>query len=218
MSRTQNRKIRGITTSTWVVCADISKWIHVARASDARGVELGKPLSFDNSRRGMEKLLTWMRTLMAGHGCDSVIFGVEPTGYYWMNLAQFLRQHRIGVVLVNPLHVKKSKELDDNNPMKNDRKDDRAISQLVKDGRDSVPNIPEDVYAKLRVGMNQRKSLEDFKRVQARIHNWVDRFFSRIHENVGLGRESGTGLFTGMPLSEDIQACGERAAFRVALV
>ncbi|MFO2551291.1 IS110 family transposase [Alicyclobacillus cycloheptanicus] len=183
MSISQNRKIRRITDSTLVVGADIAKKIHVARASNARGIELGRPLSFDNTRRGMEKLLAWMRTLMADHGCDNVVFGVEPTGHYWMNLAQFLRQHGIDVVLVNPLHVKKSKELDDNNPTKNDHKDARVISQLVKDGRYSVPNIPKDIYAELRVGMNQRERLiEDLKRVQGRIHNWLDRFFPEFTE------------------------------------
>lgn len=183
MSITQNNKIERITDSTLVVGADIAKKVHVARASDARGLELGKPLSFDNSRRGMEKLLAWMRTLIVDHGCDNVVFGVEPTGHYWMNLAQFLRQHGIDIVLVNPLHVKRTKELDDNNPTKNDRKDARVISQLVKDGRYSVPNIPKDVYAELRVGMNQRERLvEDLKRVQGRIHNWLDRFFPEFTE------------------------------------
>jgi transposase len=178
MSITQNSKIRRITDSTLVVGADIAKKVHVARASDVRGVELGKPLSFDNSRRGFEKLLTWIRSLMVDHSFDNVVFGVEPTGHYWMNLAQFLRHQGIQVVLVNPMHVKKTKELEDNNPTKNDRKDARVISQLVKDGRYSVPHIPEDIYADLRVGMNERDRLsEDLKRVQTRIHNWLDRFF-----------------------------------------
>lgn len=133
MSITQNAKIRRVTDSTLVVGADIAKKVHVARASDARGIELGKPLSFDNRRDGFERLLAWIEVRKVNHGCDNVILGVEPTGHYWMNLAQFLRQHGIGVVLVNPMHVKKSKELDDNNPTKNDRKDARVISQLVKD-------------------------------------------------------------------------------------
>lgn len=183
MSISQNKKIRSITDSTLVVGADIAKKVHVARASNARGLELGKSLSFDNTRYGMERLMVWMRSLMADHACDHIIFGVEPTGHYWMNLAQFLRQRGICVVLVNPLHVKKSKELDDNNPTKNDHKDARVISQLVKDGRYSVPNIPEDVYAELRVGMNQRERLvEDLKRVQGRVHNWLDRYFPEFTE------------------------------------
>lgn len=178
MSITQNSKIHRISESTLVVGADIAKKIHVARASNVRGVELGKPLEFDNSKRGFDRLRTWIRSLMVDHSLDNVIFGVEPTGHYWMNLSQFLRRQGIQVVLVNPLHVKKTKELEDNSPTKNDRKDARVISQLVKDGRYSEPHIPEDIYAELRVGMNERDRLsEDLKRVQARIHNWLDRFF-----------------------------------------
>lgn len=128
MSITQNSKIHRITDSTLVVGTDIAKKIHVARASDVRGIELGKPLTFDNSRHGFEKLLTWMRSLMSDHSFDHVIFGVEPTGHYWMNLAQFLRHEGVQVVLVKPLHVKKTKELEDNSPTKNDRKDARFIS------------------------------------------------------------------------------------------
>lgn len=41
MSITQNSKIRRITDSTLVVGADIAKKVHVARACDVRGVELG---------------------------------------------------------------------------------------------------------------------------------------------------------------------------------
>jgi transposase len=83
MSIAQNSKIRYITESTLVISADIAKKVHVARASDVRGVELGKPLTFDNSSCGFEKLLTWILSLMVNHSCDNVVFGVEPTGHYW---------------------------------------------------------------------------------------------------------------------------------------
>lgn len=46
MSITQNNKIRRITDSTLVIGADIAKKVHVARACDVRGVELGSPLTF----------------------------------------------------------------------------------------------------------------------------------------------------------------------------
>lgn len=45
------------------------------------------------------------------------------------------------------MHVKKSKELDDNSPTKNDTKDAKVIAQLIKDGRYSVPNLLEGIYA-----------------------------------------------------------------------
>ncbi|MCY0895632.1 MAG: transposase [Alicyclobacillaceae bacterium] len=131
MSITQNSKIRRITDSTLVVGADIAKKVHVARASDVRGVELGKPQTFDTTRHGLERLLTWIQSLMFEHSYDNVVFGVEPTGHYWMNLDQFLRHEGIQVLLVNPLHVKRTKELEDNSPTKNDRKDARVIALLV---------------------------------------------------------------------------------------
>lgn len=80
--------------------------------------------------------------------------------------------------VVNPLHVKKSKELDDNSPTKNDIKDAKVIAQLVKDGRYAVPSLPQGVYAELREAMKIRDHLTtDLCVVQARIHNWLDRYF-----------------------------------------
>lgn len=43
---------------------------------------------------------------------DKVIVGMEPTGHYWLNLAHFLKDLNIKFVVVNPMHVKKSKELE----------------------------------------------------------------------------------------------------------
>ncbi|PTX48310.1 transposase [Melghirimyces profundicolus] len=74
--------------------------------------------------------------------------------------------------MVNPLHVKKSKELDDNSPTKNDIKDAKVIAQLVKDGRYSEPNVLTGVYADLRVAMIQRDRLtENLKRIKNRMHH-----------------------------------------------
>lgn len=39
--------------------------------------------------------------------------------------------------------MKKSKELDDNSPTKNDIKDAKVIAQLIKDGRYAVPSLPQ---------------------------------------------------------------------------
>jgi transposase len=63
------------------------------------------------------------------------------------------------VVLVNPYHVKKSKELDDNTPSKNDPKDAKTIGGLVREGRFSAVYIPEGVYGELRTLSNLRVQL-----------------------------------------------------------
>src|SRR5690606_40052061 len=72
---------------------------------------------------------------------------LEPTGHYWLNLAYFLDEKGIPLVMTNPMHVKRSKELDDNLPTKHDAKDALVIARLVKDGRFSYPRILKEMEA-----------------------------------------------------------------------
>ena len=82
---------------------------------------------------------------------EQVIVGMEPTGHYWKPLVNYLCLHGLKVVMVNPYHTKRAKELDDNSPTKSDRKDSLTIARLVRDGRYYEVYLPRDVYAELRV-------------------------------------------------------------------
>ncbi|MDQ1914873.1 IS110 family transposase [Paenibacillus sp. GD4] len=178
MNSTQNERINQITSSTLVVGVDIAKFKHVARAQDNRGVEFGKSISFENSREGFELFVSWFKKIATEQGFQDVIVGMEPTGHYWLNLAYYLGEQQVLCGVVNSLHVKKSKELDDNSPTKNDIKDAKVIAQLVKDGRYAVPNLPQGKYAELREAMKIRDHLStDLRVVQGRVHNWLDRYF-----------------------------------------
>ena len=82
---------------------------------------------------------------------------MEPTGHYWLNIARYLKdKQEYTVVTVNLMHVKKTKELDDNNQTKTDKKDAKIIAQLVKDARYSIPNLLEGNYEELRNVKNLR--------------------------------------------------------------
>lgn len=178
MNNNQKRRIMQVSEKTLIVGADIAKVNHVARAQDFRGIEFGKRLLFQNTRDGLNRLVQWIRILQTEQCKEDVILGLEPTGHYWLPLAEFLHREGIKVVLVNPYHVKKSKELDDNLPTKNDIKDARVIAQLVKDGRYSEPNLLTGIHADLRVAMVQRERLnKELIRVTGRVTNWLDRFF-----------------------------------------
>lgn len=178
MNSTQNERINQITSSTLIVGVDIAKFKHVARAQDYRGVEFGKPITFENNREGFEMFVSWFRKIATEQEVQDVIVGMEPTGHYWLNLVHFLKEQDITCAVVNPLHVKKSKELDDNSPTKNDIKDAKVIAQLVKDGRYAVPHLPQGIYAELREAMKIREHLStDLRVVQGRVHNWLDRYF-----------------------------------------
>ncbi|RLL41095.1 IS110 family transposase [Oceanobacillus piezotolerans] len=178
MNYNQNKKIAQITSQTLIIGVDIAKFKHVARAQDFRGIEFGAPCYFENSKNGFQDFIRWISFLMQEQDMNKVIVGMEPTGHYWLNLAHILKENDIKFVAVNPLHVKKSKELDDNSPTKNDVKDAKVIAQLVKDGRYAEPTIPQGVYAELRVAKKIRDLLtEDLQTVQGQVHNWIDRYF-----------------------------------------
>lgn len=183
MNYNQNHKISQITPSTLVIGVDIAKDKHVARAQDDRGYEFGKRLIFENRIHGFELLLEWIFKLQKEHDKSHVIIGAEPTGHYWMSLGYYLTSKDYDFVLVNPMHVKKSKELDDNSPTKNDTKDARVIAQLVKDGRYSVPNLLDGIYAELREAIKLRDQLIKQQTVtEGRIQNNLQRYFPEFQD------------------------------------
>ena len=212
MEQKQNQRITRITESTLVVGADIAKRIHVARAVDFRGIELGKECTFSNDQAGLTKLATWMKETGQANGKTDIIFGVEPTGHYWFPLAAYLEEQDIQVVIVNPHHVHQTKELEDNSPTKSDYKDAKVIAKLIRDGHYSEPQLPTKEYAELRVLMNLREKVSDnLTQAKGRIGNWLDRFFPEF-ERVFKNWDGKASLMTlrAFPLPADIALKGAR--------
>lgn len=178
MDFTQNQRLMQINEQTLIIGIDIAKHKHVARAIDDRGIDLSKRLIFPNSLEGFKLLLEWANKLSEETGRSKLMIGMEPTGHYWMNLAYFLKSQGISPVVVNPMKVKKSKELDDDSPTKNDTKDAKVIAQVIRAGRYHEPVLPEGLYAELREGVKLYDIIqEDLSSIKAQIHNALDRFF-----------------------------------------
>ena len=174
----QNQKINQVTEKTLVVGIDIAKRTHFACFVDDRGRVLQKSFSVSQSRDGFELFYQRILTAMKEYEKTEVIVGIEPTGHYWLNLAYFLEERGIPLVMINPMHVKRSKELDDNLPTKHDRKDALVIARLLKDGRFSYPRILKDMEAELRVGSTFRGKLtEELGAVKNKMIRWLDRYF-----------------------------------------
>jgi len=184
MKRTQNEKISQIKIETLVVGIDIGKETHYARAFDYRGIELAKLLIFSNTAEGFELLDRWMLNTCRQQSKTEVIAGFEPTGHYWFTLGDHLKRQGHKLAIVNPFHVKRTKELDDNSPTKNDRKDPKTIAMLVKDGRYRDVYIPDDIYQELREAVAERERLQ--KQLNA-THNMVIRWLDiRFPEFAGV--------------------------------
>ncbi|ATW26723.1 IS110 family transposase [Candidatus Formimonas warabiya] len=183
MKRTQNEKILQIKNETLVVGIDIGKNNHYARAFDYRGMELAKLLRFSNTKQGYEALNDWMRKIMQENNKTESTVGFEPTGHYWFTLGDHLQKegHRLGII--NPFHVKCTKELDDNSPTKNDHKDPKTIAMLVKDGRFRDVYIPEDLFQELREAVLERERLlEQLIRISNQVIRWLDIRFPEFNE------------------------------------
>jgi transposase len=208
---TQNTKIAGITEKTLVVGIDIGSETHYARAFDWRGYEYSKKaFQFSNTKAGFTSFQAWMQEILKKYNKDAVLPGMEPTGHYWFNLGKFLQDNGMRPVLVNPHHVKKSKELDDNHPTKNDRKDPKVIAGLINEGRFSYPYLPEGVYAELRTASNLRlQAQEELTRILNRIARWFSIYFPEYKDVYGkLDSVSGLLVLKQAPLPLDMKALG----------
>lgn len=175
----QNAKISLIDDQTLIVGGDIGSAKHDFRAFDWRGREFSqKALEISNDEKGFEMVKSWILFHKEKQGLQKVIIGMEPTGHYWFNIAGWLMEQGFTVVLVNPHHVKKSKELDDNLNRKTDRKDPKVIAGLVRDGRYGLPYIPTGVYAELRSMTRIRlTNTEEKTRTMNRIKRWFSMHF-----------------------------------------
>ena len=162
-----------------IVGIDVGSEKHFFRAFNWRGIELTrKPVPFSNSMEGFNSFYNTVVELMQKNNLEEAMVGIEPTGHYWFGLGQFMSGKNIRFVMVNPHHVHKSKELDDNSPSKNDRKDPRVIAGLVRDGRYFYSYMPTGVYAELRNASNRRFVLvEEQTRAKNRLQKWIAVYF-----------------------------------------
>lgn len=210
-SNTQNKKIEAITEKTLVIGIDVGSETHYARAFDHRGIEYSKkPFKFSNDEAGFASFKAWILEYKEAHDKDKVVPGMEPTGHYWFNLGKFLQDSDMKPVLVNPHHVKKSKELDDNSQTKNDRKDPKVIAGLVREGRYMIPYLPDGVYADLRTASNMRFQIQsELTRILNRISRWFNIYFPEYTTVYGnLDAVSGMLVLKAAPLPEDVLALG----------
>lgn len=141
-------------------------------------LQVCSPFSFHNTRDGFQRLLDQIRKTQQRTGVQHVVVAMEPSGHYWKPLAAFLLNQGITVVCVNPLHVNRAKEFDDNSPTKHDRKDCWVIARRAADGDFFEPYLPEGVYADLR-GLTQARQQIRTKLNQAKnqLQTVLDEYF-----------------------------------------
>jgi transposase len=207
-----NEKILRITPETLIVGIDVAKRIHWVRIINYRGIDLIKPFKINNTITGIKNLEEAIKKVKEKNDMKKVIVGMEPSGHYWKAIAWQMKLNE-GVdylVGVNPYHVKKSKELDDNSPEKSDRKDAGIIARLIRDGRYYDIYLPEGVYSELRIMATTRDRIVT-KRKNAKniVIAVMDEYFpeyEKVYKNIFV--EGSIGLLKKYPFPEDIIKAG----------
>jgi transposase len=172
----QNQRIERISTSHLVVGIDIAKETHVAQATNFRGIVLSKRhLTFSNTIEGFEKLERWIDEIRQKHRLKGLIIGMEPTGHYGYNLANWLAGKGNSVVMVNPATTKRNKENRDNSPSKSDPKDALVIADVISRGYYYEYSRQAIVFQRLQTIMSDREYwVTNSVRLQNRIIRWLD--------------------------------------------
>jgi transposase len=180
MNKTKHRKLNRVKGNVLIVGVDASKSKHEAAIRLPDGVVL-KTISFTNDLDGFEKLEKEAQRCCERYNSRGVILGIEPTGHYWEALAYWWEEQSGTVVLVNPMHTKKSKELEDNSPLKSDKKDSIVVADLVSQGKYFECHLPRGVFAELRNLVNDRDRCQNQRtQVINQLHQSVDRLFPEI--------------------------------------
>ena len=214
----QNEKIELVDEKTLVIGVDIGSYDEYARAFTCRKQELSKkPLHFYNTAEGFKTFKDWAVNIMKANGLEKIIVGMEPTSIYWEALATYCKDNGMILVHVNPAAVHKSKELDDNDPSKNDRKDPKVIAGLVADGRYQFPYMPEEEYAELRELSNLRiRTQESLTQCKNRLARWYSRYFPEFkgaYKNVV--SKTAMMILDLYPLPEDIVTLGVEGILQI---
>ena len=210
MNCTQNERINQVSEQTLVIGVDIASELNYARAFNWRGIEKGKVFKFFNNLEGFQAFNEWAHQIMSASKLTNLMVAAEPTGHYWFGLADYLKDEKLKLVLVNPFHVNRAKELDDNHPSKTDAKDPKTIAKLVIEGRYMEPYIPEGVYADLRIMYNCRQKVtKAIISLENQLKRWFKIYFPEYLSVFGnLSGQGSKAVLEKAVLPEDIISLG----------
>lgn len=169
-----NRKIEGIKGVKVFVGIDVGKEAHYLSMLERDGLVKVAGIKIENNREGFEGML---KLLEKEGGEERVAVGFEPTGHYWKAAGYYLQERGYRPYLVNPFHVKLSKELRDNRQRKTDKKDSQLIAHLVREGKYMKSRLLVGEYEDLRrLTIVREKIVQEMIRCQMRLKTVLDEY------------------------------------------
>ncbi len=193
------------------VGVDTAKAFHklVVRGPDG---QRGKAYKVLVSRAGFEDADKYLRSLFSGIAPRQMLVGLEFAGHHGFTFAHFLAQRGYAVVNVLAAHTKASKELEDNNPHKDDAKDAAQICRLVGDGIYVRFPFLEHPYVELRLLTVHRHRLTvEATRYKNRLQGLLDLAWPEfMGQFSSLHKATPRAILERWPLPQDLLAASIR--------
>lgn len=101
------KRLQEVRPNTLLIGVDIGKKQHACVVMDL-GARVVARFKFSNSRRGFERLLGKVNILQDQVDAEYLLFGMEPTGHYWTNLAYFFGGAGVPLPSGQPFHPEKT--------------------------------------------------------------------------------------------------------------
>ena len=109
---------------------DVAKSKHDCCILNSDGI-VCSTFTFTNDRAGFEKLSAEMSRFSANKNYSDVKIGLESTGHYSINIANYLMQKRLSVKIFNPLLVSLQRKAQSLRKTKTDKSDCKFLAQLL---------------------------------------------------------------------------------------
>jgi transposase len=201
------------------VGVDTAKKFHVlvARGPDGRRC---KPHKVAVSREGFDRADAHLTSLYPGVAREQMLVGLEFAGHHGFTFAHDLARRGYPIVNILPSVTKKTKEVEDNSPLKTDAKDAALIAKLVGDG--SFVRFPflDDVYLELRLLTTERYQLMcEAARFKNRLQGLLDLAWPEYLEHFSdLTHPTPIALLERWPLPKDLREAFPLLVRRIATI
>jgi len=158
-----------------IVGVDIGKSTHYATILDTAGHKVGGVIKFGNSLKGGQLLLE--RVLSVKPQNQTVVFGLEATGHYWLPLYSFLTKKGFSVYVINPYQSDAWRKMLLSST-KTDKEDSFVIADIIRFGRHEETKMSDERIIALknlcRFRINLQQQVTDSKR---RVITILDQIF-----------------------------------------
>ncbi len=208
MKSNKAEKVKIINKKTLIVALDIGKNVHYGYFRTPKNKDI-KPFPIYNTGQSFKKFWGKLCRFKEEHMLDEVVIGFESTGPYAEPITNYLRKKPVNLVQVNPMHIKRIKELTGNSPNKTDKKDPRVIADVISLGHSLTVVMPEGAAAQLRRLTHAReRAIARRTAMNNQLQDLVFVIFPEFGSIIKPSTKTGMYLIEEYPDSESIASIG----------